>query len=89
MSVTLSVFLGPRLHLVCALRGLLVVWAQTGAKADEREVLEAVFASTPTPARPGRQFVIADKAYCGRAFEAGLGPQYYLMTRCEEGFLGT
>ena len=65
-------FWGLRLHLVCTLHGLPVGWALTGAKADEREVLEAILASTPSLARPGRQVVIADKAYYGRAFEARL-----------------
>jgi hypothetical protein len=48
----------------------------SGAKADEREVLEAILASTPALARPGhhgrRQVVIADKAYHGKAFETRL-----------------
>ena len=44
----------------------------TGAKADEREVLEAILASTPGLARAGRQVVIADKAYYGRMFEENL-----------------
>jgi hypothetical protein len=65
-------FWGLRLHLVCTLHGLPVGWALTGAKADEREVLEAILATTPGLARPGRQIVIADKAYYGRAFETGL-----------------
>lgn len=65
-------FWGLRLHLVCTLHGLPVGWALTGAKADEREVLEAILATTPGLRRPGRQVVIADKAYYGRAFEAGL-----------------
>lgn len=65
-------FWGLRLHLVCTLHGLPVGWALTGAKADEREVLEAILASTPGLARPGRQVVIADKAYYGRMFEEGL-----------------
>ena len=65
-------FWGLRLHLVCTLHGLPVGWALTGAKADEREVLEAILATTPGLARPGRQIVIADKAYYGRVFEAGL-----------------
>jgi hypothetical protein len=65
-------FWGLRLHLVCTLHGLPMGWALTGAKADEREVLEAILATTPGLARPGRQIVIADKAYYGRAFETGL-----------------
>jgi Transposase DDE domain len=65
-------FWGLRLHLVCTLHGLPVGWALTGAKADEREVLEAILATTPGLARPGRQVVIADRGYYGRGFEAGL-----------------
>lgn len=65
-------FWGLRLHLVCTLHGLPVGWALTGAKADEREVLQAILANTPGLDRPGRQVVIADKAYYGKAFEAGL-----------------
>jgi hypothetical protein len=63
-------FWGLRLHLVCTLHGLPVGWALTGAKADEREVFEAILAATPALRRPGRQVVIADKAYYGRGFEA-------------------
>ena len=47
-------FWGLRLHLVCTLHGLPVGWALTGAKADEREVLEAILATTPALTRPGR-----------------------------------
>jgi hypothetical protein len=65
-------FWGLRLHLVCTLHGLPVGWALTGAKADEREVLEAILAATPALARPGRQIVIADRGYYGRAFEETL-----------------
>jgi hypothetical protein len=65
-------FWGLRLHLVCTLQGLPVGWALTGAKADEREVLNAILAATPALARESRQVVIADKAYYGRAFETGL-----------------
>jgi len=65
-------FWGLRLHLLCTLQGLPVGWALTGAKADEREVLNAVLEATPGLDRANRQVVIADKAYYGRAFEAGL-----------------
>jgi len=65
-------FWGLRLHLVCTLHGLPVGWALTGAKADEREVLQAILANTPGMNRPGRQVVIADKAYYGKDFEAAL-----------------
>ena len=58
-------FWGLRLHLVCTLHGLPVGWALTGAKADEREVLQAILANTPGLTRPRRQVVIADKAYYG------------------------
>lgn len=63
-------FWGLRLHLVCTLHGLPVGWVLTGAKTDEREALEAILAATPGLARPGRQILIADKAYYGRLFEA-------------------
>jgi len=65
-------FWGLRLHLVCTLHGLPVAWALTGAKADEREVLTALLASTPWLSRDDLQVVIADKAYYGKQFEAGL-----------------
>jgi hypothetical protein len=66
-------FWGLRLHLVCTLQGLPVAWALTGAKADEREVLTALLASTPGLSREALQVVIADKAYYGKEFEAVLG----------------
>ncbi|MCY7287767.1 MAG: transposase, partial [Cryobacterium sp.] len=66
-------FWGLRLHLVCTLQGLPVGWSLSGAKADEREILNAILESTPALGqRAGRQVVIADKAYYGRDFEAGL-----------------
>jgi len=65
-------FWGLRLHLVCTLQGLPVAWALTGAKADEREVLTALLATTPGLTRDDLQVVIADKAYYGKQFEAGL-----------------
>lgn len=67
-------FWGLRLHLVCTLHGLPVGWALTGAKADEREVLNAILDSTPALAavREHRQIMIADKNYFGRDFEGHL-----------------
>jgi hypothetical protein len=67
-------FWGLRLHLVCTLQGLPVGWSLSGAKADEREVLNAILETTAALARGRRstQVVIADKAYYGREFEAGL-----------------
>ena len=65
-------FWGLRLHLVCTLQGLPVGWALSGAKADEREVLEQILATTPAlaAAREHRQIAIGDKNYYGREFEA-------------------
>ena len=40
-------FWGLRLHLVCTLSGLPVAFALTGAKADEREILLAMFDADP------------------------------------------
>lgn len=64
-------FWGLRLHLVCTLHGLPVGWALTGAKTDERDVLEDLLVTTPALAMPQgvRRTVIADKAYYGRDFE--------------------
>ncbi len=66
-------FWGLRLHLVATLSGLPVAFALTGAKADERQVLLAIFGADPglLAARPG-QTLIADKNYYGAAFEAVL-----------------
>lgn len=67
-------FWGLRLHLVCTLHGLPVGWALTGAKTDERDVLEDLLATTPALAVPDglRRTVIADKGYYGKQFEARL-----------------
>lgn len=65
-------FWGLRLHLVCTLHGLPIAWALTGAKADEREVLTALLASTEGLHRDAVQLLIADKNYYGKAFEAEL-----------------
>lgn len=68
-------FWGLRLHLVCTLHGLPVGWALTGAKADERAVLEQILAGTPAIAdqiAAGRQILIGDKNYFGKHFEQDL-----------------
>lgn len=74
-------FWGLRLHMVTTVHGLPLAWALTGAKADERAVLEHLIATTPALRRacerssaPGgrRPIVIGDKNYYGRAFEAGI-----------------
>jgi hypothetical protein len=66
-------FWGLRLHLLCTLSGLPVAFALAGAKADEREVLLAIFEADPNlvAARP-KQKLMADKNYYGKAFEATL-----------------
>jgi hypothetical protein len=66
-------FWGLRLHLVATLQGLPVAFALTGAKADERQVLLAIFDADPDlrASRPG-QTLIGDKNYFGAEFEAGL-----------------
>jgi hypothetical protein len=66
-------FWGLRLHLVCTLHGLPILFALTGAKAVDREVLAELLAVEPdlVAARPG-QLLIADKNYYGREFEGGL-----------------
>lgn len=68
-------FWGLRLHLVCTLHGLPIGWALTGAKADERAVLEQILDTTPAIAGQltgGRQILIGDKNYFGKTFEADL-----------------
>jgi hypothetical protein len=66
-------FWGLRLHLLCTLSGLPVAFALTGAKADERETLLAMFAADPAlvASRPC-QTLIADKNYYGKQFETEL-----------------
>jgi DDE family transposase len=66
-------FWGLRLHLVCTLGGLPVLFALTGAKADERETLLGMLDAAPelTAARPS-QTIIGDKNYYGREFEREL-----------------
>jgi hypothetical protein len=63
-------FWGLRLHLVCTLHGLPVMFAIAGAKADERDVLLGMLETDAAlvSARPG-QTVIGDKNYFGRDFE--------------------
>jgi hypothetical protein len=63
-------FWGLRLHLVCTLHGLPVMFAVAGAKADEREVLLGMLEADAAlvNVRPG-QTVIGDKNYFGRDFE--------------------
>ncbi len=75
-------FWGLRLHLVCTLHGLPVAWALTGAKADERETLNDLFAAAPDlrAARAG-QAIIADRNYYPKAFESQLKDQGFRLLR--------
>ncbi|MFG3290281.1 hypothetical protein ACGF3G_15945 [Streptomyces sp. NPDC048179] len=64
-------FWGLRLQLVCPLHGLPVACALTGAEADDRATVLAMFDVEPelVADRPGRP-LIGDKNYFGAAFEA-------------------
>ncbi len=75
-------FWGLRLHLVATLHGLPVAFALTGAKADERQVLLAIFGADPSllATRPG-QTLIGDKNYYGRDFEAALAAEGIRLLR--------
>jgi hypothetical protein len=75
-------FWGLRLHLVCTLHGLPVLFALAGAKADEREVLLGMLenAGDVVNARPG-QTLIGDKNYFGRAFEEDLTERELVLLR--------
>ncbi len=75
-------FWGLRLHLVCTLHGLPVMFALAGAKADEREVLLAMLenAADIVNARPG-QTLIGDKNYFGRVFEEDLTEREIALLR--------
>jgi hypothetical protein len=75
-------FWGLRLHLVCTLTGLPVLFALAGAKADEREVLLGMLAAGRDVAdsHPG-QTVIGDKNYFGRAFENDLTERDMVLLR--------
>jgi hypothetical protein len=75
-------FWGLRLHLVCTLHGLPVMFALAGAKADEREVLLGMLenARDVVDAHPG-QTVIGDKNYFGRDFEADLTERALVLLR--------
>jgi hypothetical protein len=75
-------FWGLRLHLVCTLHGLPVMFALAGAKADEREVLLAMLenAADIVNGRPG-QTLIGDKNYFGRAFEEELTERELALLR--------
>ncbi|AEM83176.1 IS982 family transposase [Streptomyces violaceusniger] len=75
-------FWGLRLHLVCTLGGLPVLFALTGAKADERETLRDMLDTAPdvTASHPG-QTIIADKNYYGYEFEHDLAERHLVLLR--------
>ncbi|MFB4273386.1 IS982 family transposase [Nonomuraea sp. GTA35] len=75
-------FWGLRLHLLCTLGGLPVLFALSGAKADEREVLLGMLQAAPDvlAARPD-QTIIADRQYYGRLFEAELAERELQLLR--------
>ena len=80
-------FWGLRLHLVATLGGLPVGFALSGAKADERQVLLAIFDADQglLGQRPG-QTLIGDKNYYGRDFEATLaGAGAHLLRPARKG----
>ena len=75
-------FWGLRLHLVATLGGLPVLFALTGAKADERETLLGMLEADAVlvAARPGQTF-IGDKNYYGHDFEADLAGRHLRLLR--------
>ena len=75
-------FWGLRLHLVCTLAGLPVLFALAGAKADEREILLGMLEAGRDVVgdHPG-QTVIGDKNYFGRAFETDLTERELALLR--------
>jgi hypothetical protein len=75
-------FWGLRLHLVCTLHGLPVMFAIAGAKADERETPLAMLETDAAlvSARP-RQTLIGDKNYFGRDFERAVADSDLVLLR--------
>ena len=75
-------FWGLRLHLVCTLGGLPILFALTGAKADERETLRDMLDTAPevTATRP-KQTIIGDKNYFGGEFERDLTERDLVLLR--------
>lgn len=75
-------FWGLRPHLVCALGGLPILFAITGAKADERETLRDMLDTAPDvmASHPG-QTIIGDKNYYGREFEHDLAERHLKLMR--------
>lgn len=75
-------FWGLRLHLVCTLGGLPIMFALTGAKADERETLRDMLDTSPgIEATHPRQTIIGDKNYFGHEFEHDLTDRELVLLR--------
>jgi len=75
-------FWGLRLHLVCTLSGLPVLFAIAGAKADERQTLLGMLEAgrDVMDEHPG-QTLIGDKNYFGKDFEAELTGRHLALLR--------
>jgi hypothetical protein len=75
-------FWGLRLHLVCTLSGLPVLFAIAGAKADERQTLLGMLEAgrDVMEEHPG-QALIGDRNYFGRDFEAELTERHLALLR--------
>lgn len=75
-------FWGLRLHLVCTLTGLPVLFALAGAKEDERQTLLGMLEAgrDVVDEHPG-QTVIGDKNYFGRDFEKQLTERELALLR--------
>ena len=67
---------------MCTLGGLPILFALTGAKADERETLRDMLDAAPDveAAHPG-QTIIGDKNYYGREFERDLAERHLRLLR--------
>ena len=75
-------FWGLRLHLVCTLTGLPVLFALAGAKADEREMLLGMLeAGQDVVSDHLGQTLIGDKNYFGRDFENDLAERDLVLLR--------
>src|SRR5258708_26765419 len=75
-------FWGLRLHLVCTLSGLPVLFAIAGANADERQTLLGILEAgrDVMEDHPG-QTLIGDKNYFGKDFEAELTERHLALLR--------
>ena len=75
-------FWGLRLHLVCTLSGLPVLFAIAGAKADERQTLLGMLeAGRDVMEEHLGQTVIGDKNYFGKDFEEELTERHLALLR--------